>query len=222
MLGIGLYTIADAAAYTGASSVDISRWIFGYNSGKRHQTGLWRSELADQVDVKALGFHDLLEVRFVDAFRKHGVSLQAIRVASQHAREFFNDPYPFTCREFQTDGRSIFATVLEETRDETLLDLVKKQYVFKQIVKPSLYEGIEYSEKGSAARWYPLKKNYMVVLDPNRSFGHPILCGTGINTAAIVDAYYAEDENIKLISQLYEVPVSEIEAAIRFESRVAA
>lgn len=219
LLGIGLYTIGDAAAYTGIAARDIQRWLFGYESNGAHHAGLWQSALNGIVETKALGFHDLLEIRFVNAFRQYGVSLQAIRHASHHARELFNHSYPFTCKQFQTDGRSIFAEVLEETSDETLLDLVKKQYVFKQVIKPSLYEGIDYSEMGDATRWYPIKRNRMIVLDPSRHFGKPILTDAGIATETLLAAYKAEGENSKRVAQIYEIPVAEVDAAIQFEHR---
>jgi DNA-binding transcriptional MerR regulator len=217
LLGVGLYTVGEAAAYTGIKARDIHRWLFGYRAGGRFHQGLWQSELAD-LESKALGFHDLLEIRFVHAFREHGVSLQAIRAAAEHAREYFSHPYPFTCRSFQTDGRHVFATVLEETGDETILDLVNKQLVFKQIIKPSLYEGIDYRDD-EAQRWYPLRRSKAVVLDPMRNFGKAILTDSGVDTAALAAAYEAEGQNLKRVASLYEVPVSEVELAIRFEHR---
>lgn len=222
LFGLGLYTIGDAASYTGINSRDIQRWLFGYTSNGSYHSGLWKSALVGKVESHALGFHDLLEIRFVSAFRQYGVSLQAIRQASHHAQELFDHAYPFTCKKFQTDGRSIFAEVLEETNDETLLDLVKKQYVFKQVIKASLYEGIDYSEDGDATRWYPLRRSRAIVLDPNRSFGKPILASTGISTETLAAAYRAENENLKSVAQIYEIPVAEVEAAIRFEQRNAA
>jgi len=226
MIGIGLYTVAEAAAYTGIPARDISRWLFGYTVGaigsKQYRSGLWRPQLADIAETKALGFLDLLEIRFVHAFRQRGVSLQAIRSASQHASELFRSDYPFLCKRFQTDGRSIFATVLEETHDETLLDLVKKQYVFKQVISSSLYEGIEYDGEGGAERWFPLLRNRVVVLDPKRNFGKPIVTESGVSTATLVDAFLAEGKNAKRVANLFEVSVAAVEAAIRFEHREAA
>lgn len=220
LLGVGLYTVDEAAAYTGIKAQHIRRWLFGYKAKGRYHEGLWRSELAN-LEVKALGFHDLLEIRFVHAFRQHGVSLQSIRLASQRAREFFNHPHPFTCRSFQTDGRRIFASVLEESGDESLLDLVAKQYVFKQVIKPSLYEGIDYIDD-EARRWYPLPSSKVVVLDPTRNFGKPILSNSGVETAALAAAFEAEGRNVKRVASLYEVPMSEVESAIRFEHRESA
>jgi uncharacterized protein (DUF433 family) len=221
LVGVGLYTPAEASLYTGIPAADIRRWLFGYTAHGVQHPGLWNSELADLGEA-VLGFHDLLEIRFVHAFRKHGVSLQAIRNASQQAKELFNQAYPFTCKRFQTDGRRIFATVMSETGDESLLDLIKRQYAFEQVIKPSLYEGIDYTESDAAQRWYPVKRSKAIVLDPSRNFGKPIHASTGIDTAAIFNAYKTEGENTKRVALLYEIPTAAVEAAVNFEQRNAA
>jgi len=221
LIGVGLYSPAEAAAYTGIPAVELRRWVFGYITNGRRHSGLWQPELAHAAE-NALSFHDLLEVRFVHAFRRHGVSLQAIRRASEHAREMFNQAYPFTCKRFQTDGRSIFAEVQEETGDETLVDLVKKQYVFRQIISPSLYDGIEYADDDTALRWFPIKNNNRVVLDPARNFGKPVLADYGIGVEAVVSAWHAEGENTRRVATLYDIPIVAVEAAIQFERRMAA
>lgn len=221
LVGVGLYTVAEAALYTGISATDIRRWMFGYKAHGIGHPGLWPSELSF-LDEGLVGFHDLLEIRFVHAFRQNGVSLQAIRSASIQAREMFKQRYPFTCKRFQTDGRDIFATVLDETGDEALLDLVRRQWAFKQVIKPSLYEGIDYSGEGSAQRWYPLKRNKEIVLDPARNFGKPVLTSVGIDTSAIFQAYQAEGKDVKRVAMIFEIPTAAVDAAVAFEHRIAA
>lgn len=221
LIGVGLYTAAEAALYTGISVKDIRRWMFGYSAHGVNHAGLWTPELS-AIDDNLLGFHDLLEIRFVHAFRQHGVSLQAIRSASIQAREMFDQRYPFTCKRFQTDGRDIFATVLDETGDEALLDLVKRQWAFKQVIKPSLYEGIDYTGEGSAQRWFPLKRSKAVVLDPARNFGKPVLTSVGIDTSAIYQSYQAEGQDAKRVAMIFEIPTAAVDAAVAFEHRIAA
>ncbi len=221
LLGVGLYSLPEAAAYTGIPADQINRWVFGYRAGGKSHASLWQPAFAD-LDEKTLSFHDLLEIRFVHAFRQHGVSLQSIRAAAGHAREWFDQPYPFACRRFQTDGQSIFATVMEETGDESLIDLVKRQYAFRQVISDSLYAGIDYATDGEALRWYPLTRSKAVVLDPARRFGKPILAKSGIDTETIAAAYRAEDQNIRRVAQLYELTPAEVEAAIKFERKDAA
>jgi uncharacterized protein (DUF433 family) len=221
LIGVGLYTPREASLYTGIPANDIRRWVFGYRAHGVAHPGLWTPQLAF-LEENLLGFHDLLEIRFVHAFRRHGVSLQAIRSASRQAKEMFEQPYPFTCKRFQTDGRSVFATVLDETGDEALLDLVKRQWAFKQVIKPSLYEGIDYAGQGAAQRWYPQKRSKEIVLDPARNFGKPILTEVGIDTSALYLAYKAEGENAKRVATIFEIALSAVESAVAYEQRIAA
>lgn len=224
LTGIGLYTFQEAALLTGVSSANLRRWLRGYQSvhgeEKRAMPPLWKTELADS-ELDGLSFHDLLEARFVKEFHNHGVSLQAIRIIARHARELFDSPYPFTCKRFQTDGKTIFAESLQESGDTELLDLRGKQIVFNKIIRPFLYEGIEFGVDERALRWFP-KKNKKVVLDPAIAFGKPIVTDVGIRTDILYEAYLAEGKNRKLVAQQFEVSQQAMDAAIRFEERLVA
>jgi uncharacterized protein (DUF433 family) len=226
LIGVGLYTFPEVSKLTNIPVQDLHRWLKGYSS-KQHNIDelkvrppLWDTELINS-DIEGISFHDLLEVRFVLAFRKHGVSLQAIRYASQYARELFNHPYPFTCKRFKTDGRTIFAEAFKITGETELLDMVKKQYAFSQIIEASLYRGIEFGNDELASKWYPMARSKSVVLDPKIAFGKPIVTEGHVRTSILYDAFKAEG-NERLVSKLYEVPVSAVEAAIKFEERLAA
>lgn len=221
LLGVGLYTPIDVELYTGISSANVRRWLFGYRANGKYHEGIWSPELSASVE-DTLSFHDLLEIRFVNAFRNHGVSLQSIRRAFEHAQDIFGQDYPFTCRRFQTDGRSIFAEIQEETGDESLMDIVKKQYVFKQVIGPSLYEGIEYGVNDTALRWFPVKNSKKIVMDPERNFGKPTLTEFGVSVEAITSAWHAEGEKTRRVASIYNLPISAVEAAIRFDTRVGA
>lgn len=226
LTGVGLYTFSEVAKLTNISGQDLRRWLRGYSQRKIKSdernviAPLWESEL-DGYGIDGVTFHELLEVRFVHAFRKHGVSLQTIRSASLNARELFNHPFPFTCKRFQTDGRTIFAEALKESGESELLDIVKKQYAFEQVIKPSLYSGIEFGDNDLASKWYPLTRSKSVVLDPKFSFGKPIVTDGHIRTSILYDAFKVEG-NQRIVARLYEVPISSVEAAIKFEERLAA
>ena len=223
MIGTGLYTIGDVALFAGIPARQIRHWLQGYRSGHRTYPPLWSSELSDSPLPQAFGFHDLLEVRVVHAFRRYGVSLPTIRKACQHAHEYFERPYPFTCQRFLTDGRTVFAEILEqagETEDTKLLDIARKQYVFEKVVRPSLYAGIEYDASGSAQRWFPVDRKRRIVLDPARNFGKPILTASGVPTETLFSAYRVEQDS-RWVAAIYEVPVADVEAAIRYEKQLS-
>src|SRR5439155_24896048 len=82
---IGIYTVADAARLTGVSTGRIRRWLRGYHFRSRkkqyHSRPLWHGQLEPIDNSLALGFLDLIEVRFVDSFRAAGVSWAMLRQA---------------------------------------------------------------------------------------------------------------------------------------------
>ena len=76
-IGIGLYTISEAREMTHVPSATIRRWIKGYKyrrvDGFAEAPSVWRAELLLDGQRPALTFLDLLDIRVVDSFRKHGV-----------------------------------------------------------------------------------------------------------------------------------------------------
>ncbi|MEE8500850.1 MAG: hypothetical protein V3S27_09785, partial [Kiloniellales bacterium] len=113
LVGIGLYTVPEAARLTKVPKPTIRRWLFGYRTRRSGQFAelppVWDSQIARIDSVTGLGFLDLMEIRFVHAFRVHGVSLNNIRLTVERAREIFGSDHPFAKKRFQTDGRRIFA-----------------------------------------------------------------------------------------------------------------
>ena len=221
---MGVYSVPEAARLTGVSSSRIRRWLRGYSftSGGSAKTSppLWQRQLGSE-DSLVLSFRDLLEVRFVDAFRRHRVSWKSIRVAAECAAQIVRDSYPFSTRRFKTDGRSIFAEILQETGDESLLDLVKSQYEFKTIVEPFLFEGLEFSALGiEPVRWWPLGRERRVVIDPERSFGQPIVDPESVPTSVLARAFRAEG-SIQAVARWYEVDLKSVEDALEFEGQYA-
>src|SRR6188474_2328243 len=106
-LGIGLYSLAEVRRLTGANVSTVRRWVSGDGLVPRY---LEESE-------KTLTFIELMEVFFIKMFRDKGVSLQTIRKASEVAAKRFRTDYPFSFKRFDTDGKTIFATLSKEGRD---------------------------------------------------------------------------------------------------------
>lgn len=73
----------------------------------------------------ALSFLDLIEVRFVDAFRSKGVPWKTIRSAAQNAMDFFGHDHPFSNERFRTDGQKIFYDMLKLTGENKMLDMAE-------------------------------------------------------------------------------------------------
>lgn len=230
--GTGIYSLREAGRLVQAKPRDLNRWLFGYHFPKKGPDGehmrafsppLWQTQVdTSEYEEPIIGFQDLLEVRFVRAFIQHGIPLIVIRKCLESARSIYGVAYPFTNLQFRTDGKTIFGEALKEAESEgaSLVDLKNRQNVFRDIITPSLYTGIEYNGT-QATKWYPTPKRERIVLDPSRQFGSPIIEDTGTPTDVLYASYLAEGESegaIVTTSAIYDVPHRFVRSAVRFES----
>ncbi|MBL8324818.1 MAG: DUF433 domain-containing protein [Rubrivivax sp.] len=106
--------------------------------------------------------------------------------------------------------------------EEAMIDLPRRQLVFSEIIRPSLYAGIEY-EGMHARRWYPMGEGRRaVVLDPAVQFGSPIVAHAGIPTDIIHAAYLAEGRDRSAVARIFKIEPRDVDAAVKFESKLAA
>lgn len=227
-LGLGLYTLGEAAALIHAERRMVKRWLCGYGRNvkvgegraHRHSEPLWKTQYAAaDLGASVIGFQDLLELRIVREFVNRGVPLLVVRRCLEVAREMFGGDYPFTRYRFMTDGATIFHEALKQGEAEgAVLNLRNRQYTFREIIKESLYTGIEY-DGAYARRWFP-ERGKSVVLDPDRQFGHPSLAASGVPTASVYATYLAEGRSKAQVARLFEIEPKDVAAAVRFEERL--
>jgi uncharacterized protein (DUF433 family) len=222
LIGRGVYSLADAAWLSGVPSRRIRRWTQGYRyiyRGEVRESPPIIAALLPRVeDQPILDFADLLEVRFLNAFRTAGVGWRAIRIAADRAKQLLGRHHPFSTRRFKTDGRTILAEVIGIDGDPALLDLVRDQWAFERVLGPYLYAGIEFNQADEPTRWWPLGSGRAVVIDPARAFGAPIVVREGVPTRILANAVVAEG-SVSLAARLYEVSESAIQDAVVFEHR---
>jgi uncharacterized protein (DUF433 family) len=225
LVGIGLYTVPEAARLTRVAGRRIRRWLLGYEYGPSEARGtsapVWRGQIGRVDSTIGLGFLDLLEVRFIDAFRRYGVSWRVIRLTAEGARREFETDHPFSTRRFKTDGRRIFLETVETSGEKKLLDLVRRQFAFHNVVSPSLYEGFEFSDIDVVTRWYPMWPKRRVVVDPRRAFGRPIISREGVPTDILAKAVQVE-KSVDRVAKLFDVDREAVRAAVEFERGLAA
>ena len=222
LLGVGLYTAAEASGLTEISSIRIRLWLTGYAHGPRDRPGwsdpLWTPQLPRSGKDVALGFRDLIELRFVASFIVAGISLHSIRRALVIGRQMVGDERPFSTTWFRIDGRTIFLQVSTEAEEPTLIDLFHRQYAFNRAVEPS-FRDIDFAE-AAAERWWPMSRRSRALVDPTRTFGHPIVAEHRVPTQALADAAIAEGSVAK-VAKLFELPIGAVRDAVAFERRAA-
>jgi uncharacterized protein (DUF433 family) len=196
----------------------VLRWL----GGQDHSQALWTPEFRpiQNDDAFDVSFRDLIELRFVKAFRDAGLSLQTIRECFGRAVEVVHDARPFSTRRFRTDGKTIFFEITDGVREGELVDLKYRQNVFHRIVEPSLHD-LEF-DADVLARWYPLgMSRKSIVIDPDRSFDRPIVSDGGVPTETILRAVEAEG-SAQRVARLYELPLGAVRDAVSFEKQLAA
>lgn len=225
LIGKGVYSLPEASRLTGIPAKRIRRWLEGYSyraRGRKYSSpAVFAPATGRSLGELTLTFADMIEVRFLDAFIEAGVTWRTVRLAAIAAKELLGRSHPFSSKHFMTDGKNILAQIAGPNGLDELFDLVKSQYEFVKVVRPLLFRQLDFNEFESAHRWWPMGKNRMVVLDPLRSFGAPIVSDVGVPTAILAAAARAERSQATA-ALYYDVPVRAVRDAVAFEKRLVA
>ena len=207
-----LYSFAEADRIARVTPNTSRRWLKGYSfwyEGE-HRTMppvTWTSETKDAVT-----FVDLMEVATIDKLRKKGFSFKQIRKINATARFYLRKPRPLVTETFKVKGRDIFV-------DEGFGILVNVGYeagmqAWDEILDPFLVT-VEY-EGEIVRRWWPLGKEFAVLVDPDYGFGLPVVEGVGVRTEIIAERYRAGD-SIDEIAYDFDVTPKQIDDALQWE-----
>ncbi|MDB5541865.1 MAG: hypothetical protein JWQ89_3592 [Devosia sp.] len=221
--GRGAYTAPEASRLTGVPASRIHRWLEGrtraYGDGPVFDRPLWTAELPALEDKLYLSFRDLIELRVVDRFRQAKISLPYLRKVVSSAQKILNDTHPFSNAKLKSDGRRIYLEIVSGTREPALIDVLSGQHAFHSIISEGLRD-VAY-DGDAAAYWTPEAGRGEVVVDPNRSFGQPVLIHSGVPTA-ILRLQSAAGRSAREISRAFEIDERSVRAALRFEAALAA
>lgn len=226
-IGHGVYTMADASRLTKVSARNLRRWARGYDytyrGERRHSDPIIGTGLEQREEEPIFEFRDIMEVRFLSAFREAGVSWVTIRRVAERVHKHIQHTHPFATRVFRTDGRHILLELItQDERDHRLVDLVSDQYEWDRMVASLLLaEKVEFNEAHEPVRWWPLGPQRRVVVDPARAFGAPIVADEGVQTYLLARAQALEND-IDFVAHWYKVDRRAVLDAIDFENGVRA
>jgi uncharacterized protein (DUF433 family) len=215
----GVYSISDAARLIDMPQARLRRWVTGDPHGQEVPP-LIMSDLRQIGRQVALSFVNLVEALFISRFAAFGVHVRSIRMMAEEAQQFLNTPHPFaTDILFKTDGKKIFACVERNNPDDRgLYDLKRHNWAIERVVGPGLKEAVVYGPQKLAHIWYPRRKLAPhVLLNPVAAFGQPVLADSGVPTRALYDAFLAEDKDPAAVASWYDVSLSRVREAVRFE-----
>jgi uncharacterized protein (DUF433 family) len=223
LVGVGLYTVPQAARIAHVPPPSVRRWLVGYRYGYKGQTVEQPAVVVPSECLRSLRivtFADLIEVQFVHAFRSAGVTWKTIRIAAEKGRQITGKDHPFASREFVTDGVTIFAEIIQRTGNRELLDLQNDQMAFRRVFLPSLRKKLDLGPTGIERLW-PLGRKRPIVIDPRRQFGQPISRDEGVPTSALARAFAAMQQSVAAVASWYKVTPAAVRAAVEFEAGLA-
>jgi len=207
------------------------RWIDGYDRGGKHYDPIVRhSSAGDPIAT----WGEFVEARLLSEYRGLGVSIFRMRPAVERLREEFG-PYPLASAGMWLGeaGRDL----VRRTQDEVSLD--RSQWIVVPRTGATFLPGLEGTVRWSdrAQRFAdsliwsddykpvliglrPMSGNMAVLIDPLRGFGDPVV--RNVPTEIIAELFRAGDPP-EMIAELYELSVTEVNEAVRYEmSRQAA
>lgn len=223
LLGVGIYSIQEVARLTKVPAPTVRRWVKGYTFVHHGEVRSSPAVTSHQLPVFdgtfALGFRGLIEVRVVHAMRSVGIPWKTIRLAREHAAQIMKSDTPFASARLMTDGRGVFSFIGGKANDRSLIELSESQYTFRSFLAPHLVD-VEFDTKAEASRWWPLGSRRSVLLDPQRSFGQPIV-REGVPTSILAAAAKA-GSSVESVAKWYELPVRSVRDAVEFEESLHA
>jgi len=199
-----------------------ARWINGYDRGGRHSEPVIRPETTGS-EIATWG--EIVESRLLAEYRSAGVPIINLRPVVNRLRRMLETPYPLaSARLWLTpEGKDIVAEAqaglpgglwLVRTGEDLLpLDWTPPAKRFQSQV--------HWDSEGALAPsyMYPARSR-LIVVDPDRGFGEPVLKGRGVPTRVIAELRRAGD-SVEMIAELYELTTAQVRAAVAFEKQSA-
>jgi len=211
---VPVYGLSEAARYLRVPGTTLRYWIQG------------RGAVGPLIKLASfepcrLSFSNLMECHLLSAMRGevYKLRLPKIRSALQTVARLYPSRHPLLDRRFHTDGVDLFIQNLPEE----LMNVSRGgQLGFKAILDVHL-QRIEQDPAGNFA-FYPFveersaQEPKVIMMSPSVAFGKPVIAGTGISTAVIAARFHAR-ESISGLAKEYGRSESEIEEAVRWESK---
>lgn len=211
-IGRGIYGIAEAARLLRRPAAQVRRWANGYTYPRKYDIANRPPVLqTDRHDKSALTFQEMVELFFVREFTSSGISLPHIRQTAEALVKEFGE-HPFASKQLLTDGRRLVAMsehgFIAPASCQLLADFAGE-----------LVREFEF-EDDFVRLWHPKEGHRVVVVDPSRAMGEPIIDSTGTPTRTIFRTFQKE-QDFDRVADYYDLTAQQVKHAIEFELRFA-
>lgn len=213
---IPAYAYSEAAHYLDLPPSTLRAWF----AGQRGFRPVIRAADAQRI---ILSFSNLVEAYVLAAIRrKHHIGLPTIRRGLRFLTEKLGSKRPLLEQQFATKGKELYVElgqVINISRDG--------QVEMAELISTYL-ERVDRDPRGVPIKLYPFMRAQplreqprTIVIDPQVSFGRPVIAGTGIPTAVLAEQFGAGD-SVRDLAKEYGTSEEAISDAIRCEFRLKA
>jgi len=215
------YAVAQVDRILGLRSGTARRWIDGYRrAGKAYPPVIREESTGD--DVATWG--EFIETRLLAEYRGAGVPLIRMRPAIEVLREELNTAYPLASARtwLEVDGRDLVRRAQEKVDLDPSLSLVvvrERQQPLWSKPADDFRRSLEWTPSSNGVPrevrlLRPVADIQHVTIDPLRGFGEPVV--RGVRTEVIAELVRAGDSP-EMIAEMYELPRSWVDQAVRYE-----
>jgi len=194
------------------------RWIDGYErAGRRHPPVVRPHSSGDET----VTWGEFVEARLLAEFRRGGALMVHMHRAVERLREEMNTLYPLAhARPFlDVEGRELVLRVQKAVhlpRSYQLVVIRNDQLVLTDETA-GFRDSSGYGEKSRIVeRIHPQPDLRLVVFDPLRRSGLPVVAGRSVPTDVVAEQIRAGD-SVETIAEGYGLTRDQVEAAVRYE-----
>jgi uncharacterized protein (DUF433 family) len=221
------YPVSEVARILNLPVATVKSWCFGqiYHSASGSKKIFKPIIRPAEARRRLLSFANLCELHVLSVIRRHHkISLPRVRDSVNYLRKHLNVDRPLINQQFHTNGIDLFVEHASQ-----LLNVSREgQEALRGGFEQALAR-IERDSQGTPIRLFPFSRTSVsdakqpksVVIDPQLSFGRPVLARVAVPTEVIVGRFRAGDSMVEMAKD-YGVDEKEIEEALRFEQRLAA
>lgn len=179
-----LYSQSEVARILRAPQSTVARWMHGYTT----TSGTEMPPLIDGVQ-SGRGYHvpflSLAEAYVVGFLKDQGLRTRTIRDSVEAVRKRYGMEYALASQRLKTDGADIMWEEIEGDDSADLSEVVHGQGVFRAALGDRL-RTITYGPAYAHRLAIPVADDVLMTIDPNQSFGQPILAGTGVRVSDVL------------------------------------
>ncbi len=213
------YTLSEAARYVKVAPATLRSWVVGRAYPKADGVAQFRPLIHPAIKQPAsLSFWNLIEAHVLRSLRtEHGVSMDALRKALSYAEKQLQIERLLLSPKLRTDAGKLLLERYGQLIELSASGQIAMRHLFNEHLAR-----VEWDQWKFPVRLYPfasgsvLTDNRPIAIDPQISFGRPVIASRGISTGAIAERIDAGETAAELADD-YGLSEREIEEAVLYE-----